>query len=320
MEQFTDKIYIIGIDVSKAKLDIKYNDDSPVLVIENKKQAFKRFNSFFPKDKGQILVLLEATGGYEKAVVKWLLSHHIPVAIVNAKRVRDFAKSSGQFAKNDTIDAAMIRDYGQIFSHKLHLEQEKGELEERIEDLNRRRNQLVSLRNTEKRHLACIQNTLGRQSINRTIKYLDKELLRIEEKLQQALEQDKILLAKAQLFMTAKGVGLITAYTLIGELPELGQVDNRKIAALAGIAPYCSDSGNHKGKRTIFGGRGMVRSALYMATLSARKFNPTIKRFYDRLIAKGKPHKVTMVACMRKLLTILNTMAKNNEPWHENFA
>ena len=146
------------------------------------------------------------------------------------------------------------------------------------------------------------------------------ELNNIEDKLQQALQEDDLLLEKAQLFMTAKGVGLITAYTLIGELPELGKVNNRKIAALSGIAPFCRDSGTLKGKRTTYGGRAQVRTALYMATLSAKRFNPAIKEFYDRLIAKGKPFKVAMVACMRKLLTILNTMAKNNQSWQEKTA
>ena len=306
MEHLSDKIYI-GIDVSKTKLDIKYDEHQAVMTIDNKKQAFKVLNSLVPADKQQVLVLLEATGGYEKAIVKWLLVHHIPVAVVNAKRVRDYAKASGMFAKNDHIDADMIRQYGQVFANKLHLEQQKSRLEEKIEDLNRRRTQLVSLKNTEKRHLASIQNTQGRQSIRRMIKAFDKELTNIEGKLQQALQEDNVLLEKAQLYMTTKGVGLVTAYTLIGELPELGKVSNRKIAALAGIAPFCSDSGTVKGKRKIFGGRTLVRSALYMATLSARRFNPVIKSFYDRLIVKGKPMKVAMVACMRKLLTILKS-------------
>ena len=315
MEHKTYKIYI-GIDVSKAKLDIKYDNDSSVISIDNNKKSFKRLNSYIGKDKQQVLVLLEATGGYEKAIVKWLLSKAIPVAIINAKRVRDFAKSSGQFAKNDSIDAAMIRQYGQVFIQNIHLEKEKGELEEQIEDLNRRRNQLVSLRSTEKRHLSSIQNKDGRHSINRIIKYLDKELTKIEEKLTVALEQDDELLAKAKLLMSTKGVGLITTYTLIGELPELGKVSHKKIAALVGVAPYCRDSGTLKGKRTIWGGRIQVRTALYMATLSAKKFNPAIKEFYEHLLARGKTRKVAMVACMRKLLITMNAMVKNNELWH----
>ena len=152
------------------------------------------------------------------------------------------------------------------------------------------------------------------------IKLFDKELKKIEEKLTEALEQDNELLAKAQLLMTTKGVGLVTTYSLIGELPELGQVSHKKIAALAGVAPYCRDSGTLKGKRTIWGGRTQVRTALYMATLSAKKYNPAIKEFYDRLILKGKIKKVAMVACMRKLLTIMNSMVRNNEPWHTETA
>jgi len=167
-----------------------------------------------------------------------------------------------------------------------------------------------------KQHLASIQNNDGQHSINRMIKLLDKELTKIEVKLTEVLEQDEELLAKAQLLMSTKGVGLLTTYTLIGELPELGNVSHKKIAALAGIAPYCRDSGTLKGKRTIWGGRRQVRTAVYMATLSAKKFNPAIKVFYDRLLAKGKTKKVAMVACMRKLLIVMNTMVKNNEPWN----
>ena len=280
MEQDAYKIYI-GIDVAKAKLDIKYDDDRPVVTIENTKKSFKSLNRYFTRDKQQVLVLLEATGGYEKAIVKWLLSRGIPVSIINAKRVRDFAKSSGEFAKNDSIDAAMIRQYGQVFTQKIHLEVKKDEPEEQIEDLNRRRNQLISLRSTEKRHLASIQNKDGRNSIKRMIKLFDKELKKIEEKLHEALEKDNELLAKAELLMTTKGVGFVTIYSLLGELPELGKVSHKKIAALAGIAPYCRDSGTLKGKRTIWGGRTQVRTALYMATLSAKKFNPAIKTFLD---------------------------------------
>jgi len=316
MEHLSDKIYI-GIDVSKGKLDIKYDEHKAVVTIDNNKQAFKEIKSLIPKDKSQVVVLLEATGGYEKAVVKWLLSRKVPVAILNAKRVRDFAKSSGEFAKNDCIDAAMIRRYGIVFDDKIHLEEERNILEDKMDNLNRRRNQLVLLLKKEKQHLVSIHNTLGKKSVNRMIKHLNNELKLIESKLLQTLNESEELLHKATLFMTAKGVGLITAYTLISELPELGKVNNRKIAALAGMAPFCDDSGKHKGKRKIFGGRSRVRTALYMAVISAKRYNPAIKLFYERMVTNGKPVKVALVACMRKLLVVLNTMVKNNEPWQE---
>lgn len=319
MEQITYKVYI-GIDVSKAKLDIKYDESSTLLTITNQVDDYKKLNRYFPKDKRSVLVLLEATGGYETAIVKWLLSKNIPTAVVNAKRVRDYAKASGQFAKNDRIDAGIIREYGQLFVKKLHIKQSRSKLEEQIEELTRRRKQLVSIRNKERQHLATIQNKEGQSSIKRAIKFYNNEIDKLQEKLSAALKKDEKLQAKAKLLQTVKGIGLVTTYTLLGELPELGQVDNKQIAALAGVAPFCRDSGSMKGKRTIWGGRAQVRTALYMAALSASKYNPAIKSFYERLIAKGKTKKVALVACMRKLLIIMNTMVKNNEPWHSEIA
>jgi len=319
MEQITYKVYI-GIDVSKAKLDIKYDESSTLLTITNQVDDYKKLNRYFPKDKRSVLVLLEATGGYETAIVKWLLSKNIPTAVVNAKRVRDYAKASGQFAKNDRIDAGIIREYGQLFVKKLHIKQSRSKLEEQIEELTRRRKQLVSIRNKERQHLATIQNKEGQSSIKRAIKFYNNEIDKLQEKLSAALKKDEKLQAKAKLLQTVKGIGLVTTYTLLGELPELGQVDNKQIAALAGVAPFCRDSGSMKGQRTIWGGRAQVRTALYMAALSASKYNPAIKSFYERLIAKGKTKKVALVACMRKLLIIMNTMVKNNEPWHSEIA
>ena len=319
MEQINYKIYI-GIDVSKVKLDIKYDDSNLLLTISNQVDDFKKLNHYFPRDKTSVLVLLEATGGYETAMVKWLLSRNIPIAVVNAKRVRDYAKATGQFAKNDRIDASIIREYGQLFGQKLHLKQSRSKLEEQIEDLTRRRKQLVSIRNKEKQHLATIQNKESQRSIKRAIKFYNHEIEKMQEKLAAALKKDNRLQAKAELLQTVKGVGVVTTYTLIGELPELGHVDNKKIAALAGVAPFCRDSGTMKGKRSTWGGRAQVRTALYMAALSASKYNPAIKLFYERLIAKGKTKKVALVACMRKLLTIMNTMVKNNEPWRSEIA
>ena len=315
MEQNNYEVYI-GIDVCKAKLDIKYDDSDSLLTIDNKPGDFKQLNRCFPKDKKSVLVILEATGGYETKVVKWLLSRNIPVVVANAKRVRDYAKATGQFAKNDKLDAGIIREFGMKVGHKLYLQQKKNRVEEQIDDLTHRRKQMISVRNKEKQHLAMIQNIEGQRSIKRAIKFYNSEIDNIEKKLAATLKQDKQLQAKAELLQTIKGVGEVTMYTMIGELPELGHVNNKQISALAGVAPFCRDSGTMKGKRTVWGGRAQVRTALYMAALSASKYNPAIKVFYDRLIAKGKCKKLALVACMRKLVIVMNTMVKNNEPWH----
>jgi len=203
-----------------------------------------------------------------------------------------------------------------MFGQKLHLKQSRNKLEEQINELTRRRKQLISIRNKEKQHLATIQNKEGQRSIKRAIKFYNDEIEKIQKKLSATLKKDDKLQAKAELLQTIKGVGEVTTYTVVGELPELGHVNNKKISALAGVAPFCRDSGMMKGKRTIWGGRGQVKIALYMAALSASKHNPAIKVFYERLIAKGKAKKVALVACMRKLLIVMNTMVKNNEPWH----
>jgi len=319
MKQIDDKIYI-GIDVSKKKLDFQYDETGKVLTIENHKGDFKKLNDYIPTDKKRVLVVLEATGGYEKEVVEWLVSRHIPVVLANARRVRDYAKAMGQYAKNDHIDSGVIREYGQQFGHKLHLQQAKSKLEKEIDELSRRRTQLISGRTKEKQHLATIQHGEGQKSIKRAIKFYNGEIDKITKKLALAVSKNDELQAKAELIQTVKGVGEVTTYTLIGELPELGQVNNNKISALVGVAPFCRDSGTMKGKRTTWGGRSSVRAALYMATLSASRHNPAIKMFYERLIAKGKPKKVALTACMRKLLTIINTIVKNNEPWHAKMA
>ncbi len=319
MKQNDYKVYI-GIDVSKKKLDIKYDDSNQLISIDNQEACFKELIPYISETKAETLVLLEATGGYESLMVKWLSSQNIPVVLLNAKRVRDYARAIGQFAKNDCIDAGIIREYGRTFKNKLHLLQRKTKLEEQINNLTRRRKQLVSARNKEKQHLATTQNKESQCSIKRAIKFYNNEIEKINKKLVAAVKKDNKLQAKADLLLTVKGIGEVTAYTLIGELPELGQIDNKKISALVGIAPFCRDSGTMRGKRSTWGGRAQVRTALYMAALSASRYNPTIKIFYERLLMNGKCKKTALVACMRKLLTIINTMVKNNEPWHDAIA
>ena len=307
MKQNDYKVYI-GIDVSKKKLDIKYDDSNKLISIDNQEACFKELIPYISETKADTLVLLEATGGYESLMVKWLSSQNIPVVLLNAKRVRDYAKAIGQFAKNDCIDAGIIREYGRTFKNKLHLLQRKTKLEEQINNLTRRRKQLVSARNKEKQHLATTQNKEGQRSIKRAIKFYDNEIEKTNKKLIIAIKKDDKLQAKADILLTAKGVGEVTTYTLIGDLPELGQIDNKKISALVGVAPFCRDSGTMRGKRSTWGGRAQVRTALYMAALSARKHNPVIKKFYERLLMNGKSKKNSLGCLYEKVI--------NNSQYH----
>ena len=266
--------------------------------------------------------VMEATGGYERKLVSFLQSKEIAVAVVNAKRVRDYANSMGAYAKNDRIDAQMIRHYGQAAypKNRLKLRESRTEIAQQLEDLLRRRNQLVGQRAVEKQHLEAAINKASVRSITRMIKQLDKEIERIEVMIKAYIDADETLKKSMEQLIKVQGIGEITVLTLLTQLPELGKLSNKEIVALVGLAPYCKDSGKKTGRRVIFGGRTLIRSVLYMAALSAVRYNKPIKEFYQRLIARGKVKKVALVACMRKLLTILNSMAKTDSEWNPDFA
>jgi len=265
---------------------------------------------------------MKASGGYEKKFANFLLTEKIEVAIVNAKRVRDFANAMGMNAKNDRIDALMIRHYAQVActKDKLHTREPQSQAEQRIEPLLRRRNQLVGQRAIEKQHLESAINDDVINSIEKTINYLNAEIKEIESKIKIDIDGDKDLKKSMDRLTEVKGIGEVTAFTLLSQLPELGNVSNKEITALVGLAPYCKDSGNKKGRRIISGGRSLVRSVLYMATLSAIQFNKPIKAFYQRLIASGKPKKLALTACMRKFLVILNSITKKECEWNPEFV
>ncbi len=243
------------------------------------------------------------------------------MSIVNAKRVRDFAKALGKLAKTDEIDSHVIRLFAE--SIKPHVMEQRNEEHHSLESLTQRREQLVKQRAIEKQHLETVTNKDVRRSINRNIKFLDKEIEDIENKIQLLVDSNKQLKDKVDLLVSIKGVGPIVALILMAELPELGTLSNKEISALVGVAPFCRDSDTMKGKRTIWGGRARVRSILYMAALSAKSHNKPIKIFYERLICNGKSKKTALIACMRKLLITANSMIKNNESWnpdHGKFA
>ena len=304
----------IGIDVSKMNLDISFGNQDTAR-FSNDPKGFKQF----VKRIGQASsarVVMEATGGYEKPLANFLHEHGIAVSIVNAKRVRDFAKALGRLAKTDGIDAQVIRRFAESLDPRVMSPQ--SETQQAMDGVMRRREQLVKQRAMEKQHLETVVNKEAAASIKRNLKFLDKEIALLEEKITALIKSDFTLAEKVKRLLTIKGIGDITALTFMADLPELGDLTNKEISALVGVAPFCRDSGAMKGKRTIWGGRAQLRATLYMATLSAVRHNPPIRLFYERLLAKGKAKKVALVACMRKSLTVANSMFRKNTEWNPN--
>lgn len=302
-----------GIDVSKQHLDVccgeaawQVNNDAPGwddLIARLKAAAVD-------------LVVLEATGGYERGVVCALQAAGIAVARVNPRQARDFAKSMGALAKTDRIDARCLRDFADVLAR--HAQRDKYILapaepqREALAALMLRRSQLIDMRVAETQRLAQA-NTRAARSIRAVIKTLERQIRDIERDVDQHL--DRHFKGQRQLLEGVTGVGAATTLALVAGLPELGQLGRRAISKLVGVAPLADDSGQRKGQRHIWGGRAQVRKALYMATLSAMQHNPAIAPLYERLVAAGKPKKVAMVACMRKLLVILNAMVRDGAVW-----
>ena len=307
----------IGVDVSKKTLDIEL-DEKHIFSIDNNEKAFFDFLKILNEPLDSIHFVLEATGGYERKFANFLLSQSIAVSVVNPKRVRDYAKALGILAKTDKIDAGVIRQFAGVA--ELVLLKKKSKSDERLTSLIKRRKQLLKHQSTEKQYLETTTDKDVRLSIQDFLDSLAEQIESLDRTIQALMETDKAYNTRKQLIVDVKGIGERTASTILVQLPELGQLSNKQISALAGVAPFCNDSGERKGKKMIWGGRKEVRTALYMPMLCAIQHNKMIKAFYDRLIAKGKIRKVAVIACMRKLLTILNAMLKNNTPWNPDYA
>lgn len=300
--------FYIGVDVSKHKLDVVLSHETHVLEVSNTELGLKELIKQLPNKK-QSLIVLEASGGYEKLMVDYLRSKQFNVAVVNAKRVRDFAKASGKLAKTDRIDAQVIMAFGKAFNP---IPQALSTPEEEVRrHYLKRRMQLVKMLATEKQHLEHLPKEFH-ASVQKHIRHLEKQLVEIESSLKEHVMKDPALKQKLEKLEAIKGVGEITAMNVLLTMPELGQLTAKEVASLSGLAPFNKDSGQTQGKREIWGGRAAVRSALYMAILTAIRFNPTIKTVYDRLIERGKLKKVAMVACMRKLIIIMNAIIRDN--------
>lgn len=302
---------VVGIDVSKAVLDVAALPSGEALQLPNDANGIEELSKKL-KSAAVDLVVMEATGGYETAIASALVGAGLRVAVVNPRQVRDFAKASGRLAKNDRIDAQVIAAFGQAIEPEIvRLPDEDAR---KLEELLVRRRQLVAMRVQEVNRLALMQGPM-RTRIKAHVEWLEKEIEKLDVDLTAGLRSSPAWRAKDELLRSLKGVGPITSSTLLVALPELGQLNRRAIAALVGVAPFNRDSGVMRGRRSIYGGRSHVRTLLYMAATTAIRSNPVIRAFYERLKSRGKPHKVAMVACMRKMLTILNAMVRQSTPW-----
>jgi transposase len=307
----------LGIDVSKARLDVHDGASDVASTFSNNESGIAALVSY-AKLLAPRLIVLEATGGLERALIAMLLAAQLPVAVVNPRQVRDFARASGQRAKTDRIDARVLAHFARAIQPVQR--PFPDEAAQAFADQLTRRRQLVEMLAMEKNRLRQAPNKTVRQDLKKHIEWLQNRLRASEGGLRQAVEDSPAWQARRDLLAEVRGVGEVTVLTLIGLLPQLGQLDRKEIAALVGVAPFNRDSGTLRGRRTVWGGRAAVRHVLYMATLSAVRCNPVVRAFYTRLRANGKAAKVALVACMRKLLTILNAMLRDGRPWDPQHA
>lgn len=306
----------IGIDVSKAMLDIASLPDGESWAVTNDNpglaELLPRLVALAPA-----LVVLEATGGFELLAALTLAKAGLPVAVVNPRQVRDFARALGRLAKTDALDAGLLATFAERVRPEPRPLPDEAALH--LDSLVTRRRQIVDMLTAEKNRLGFARGPVKRD-ISQHIRWLEKRLADVNGDLQDAVTSSPLYHAKAALLRTVPGVGQVTTLTLLATLPELGHLSRHQIAALVGVAPLNRDSGTMRGKRMVWGGRAPVRAALYMATLVGIKHNPVLRSFYDRLRAAGKPFKVAATACMRKLLTILNAMLRHNRRWDPQTA
>lgn len=306
----------VGIDVSKANLDVACWESKEYKRYSNNPTGIQGLIEWL-KELQPELIVLEATGGLELPFVAELAYVKIPVAVVNPRRIREFARSIGQLAKTDKLDAKVIAHFGAATrpeARKLPTEEE-----EKLTALMTRRRQIIEMLTAERNRLHSARFAM-QERIEMHITWLEKELQDLDDEISKFIQQSPLWKEKDALLKSVPGVGPVTSATILAMLPELGTLNRQKIAALVGVAPVNKDSGKRQKKRRVFGGRANVRSVLYMAALSATKHNPKIKYFYDHLIQKGKEKKVALTACMRKLLVILNAIIRQNQIFHPEFV
>lgn len=307
------KVSWVGIDISKSKFDVVVLPEGTHWTCRYDREGMDGLLAQLPKH--ECVVVLEATGGLERRLAGELVAAGYSTAIVNPRQVRDFARGLGVLAKNDRIDARVLAIYAQHGT--LRLVEKRPEKQDELTALVVRRRQLVALQTAESNRLEQATVKSAVQSIRHVLDLLRKELKKVDAEIARLIEADDDWRGKSELLQSVPGVGPGTSATLVAELSELGKLSCKKIAALVGVAPFSHDSGRFRGQRSIWGGRASVRSALYMAAFNARRCNPVIRAFADRLQQAGKRPKVILTACMRKLLVILNTMVRNQTTWQD---
>jgi len=312
----TNQVWI-GIDVAKATLDLHLLPTGQAHTLPNTTAGHEQLRKLLP-GPANCLIVLEATGGYEREVVADLADAGFRVAVINPKRARDFAKALGLVAKTDRIDARVLARFAEMVQPAPV--EKTPEKQAEIQQLVARRRQLIDLRTQESNRADVAHAKAAKKSIQAVLTTIVRQIHDIEGAIEALVEADDDWRHKAQLIESVPGLGGVTATTVIADVPELGKLNRQQISALVGLAPYNNDSGPRKGKRSIAGGRKSVRSVLYMAAMAAKRFNPVIKAFAQRLAQHGKPHKVIVTACMRKLLVILNSIIKSDRPWNHQFA
>lgn len=301
----------VGIDICKAWLDVAVHEQDEVFRLGNDDAGITKLVKRLKELKPELIVL-EPTGGFETLLVAELSHAGLPVAVMNAKRIRDFARATGRLAKTDKLDAKVLAHFAAAIRPPVRVLQ--SDEEELLTSLLTRRRQVVDMLTVEKNRLVTVRPAL-RSDIQEHIAWLQDKLAKLDQEIDAFIQATPLWKEKDTILRSVPGVGRVTSGTLLAMLPELGKLNRQQIAALVGVAPVNKDSGRKQGKRRVYGGRADVRSVLYMAALSAKAFNPVIRTFYERLIKQGKEKKVALTACMRKLLVILNVMMRTNEPW-----
>jgi len=307
---------VVGIDVAQAELVVAVRPTLDAWTVPNDEsgvaELVRRLRPLHPA-----LVVLEATGGYERSVVGTLATAGVPLVVANPRQVRDFARATGQLAKTDRVDAQTLA----LFGESIHPEPRPlpDAATKALDAVLTRRRQLRDMLTAERNRLSHASGAV-RRDLREHIRWLERRLADLDRDLDKMIHASPVWRAKDDLLQSVPGVGPVVSRTLLGALPELGRLTHKQIAALAGVAPFARDSGMWRGQRHVRGGRALVRTALYMAALVAARHNPIIKAFYQRLVAVGKPKKVALTACMRKLLTILNAMVRSNTVWRTTTA
>jgi transposase len=303
---------IVGIDVSKDRLDVAVRPSGTAFVVERNAQGLEMLVARL-RELSPHIIALEATGGFETVAVAALAAAELPVVVVNPAQIRAFATAIGRRAKTDPIDAAVIAHFAEATKPQVRpLPDEATRL---LADLVARRRQIIEMIGAERQRAQRTTMPRLKKSIARLLKALEKELASVDDDIDGAVRASPAWREKENLLVSVPGVGPTIARTLISELPELGQLGRKEIAALAGLAPFTRQSGKWRGQSFTGGGRTTVRSVLFMGALVAKKHNPTLKAFFDRLVAAGKPKMVALIAVARKLLTILNAVIRDNRPW-----